>query len=351
VAFDAAETLYVLDRQAKRVMVYDRTGRFIRQIGKEGEGPGELMMPVQLVIAGDGTIIVADLGRPAYSLFRPDGTFIRNERFDAWMPMVSPGLAWHPRGGLVGTFRQAPSENLRLGARTLTEGTIPLMFQPIAGGTATRLFDVPQQWTTQQSGSSEGGGTRMTMRISGPPTFSPPVLLGVLPNGQMALSFTPGYTVRILDTNGQTLRYLQRPMRTRLTTEADRESARQARREAIASGRGGIMITRGGGGPPPAMQRQMQERELADMRFADTIPALRGIRVTPSGKLWIERTGPVVSERGPVDVVTPEGQYLGTITGLGLPEAISRGGLAAFLDEDENGVQRVVVRRLPASWR
>jgi 6-bladed beta-propeller len=355
VAFDAADNLYVLDRQNPRVLVYDRTGRFVRQIGRRGQGPGELMVPVQLVVAADGTIIVQDLGRPAYSLFRPDGTFIRNVAMEGWMPMLSAELAWHPRGGVVGTFREAPAERMRMGSTTRSAPAVPLMFQPLAGGSPVRLYNVPQQWTMEQSAqpSPRGEGQSVNVRISGPPVFSPPVLFGVLGSGQMALSFTSGYTVRILDANGQTVRYLQRPVRPRLVTQADRERAREERREEIASGRGGIMITRGGGGnaPPPVNMRQMQERELENMRFADTIPALRGLRVAPSGKLWIERTGPLVAESGPIDLVTPEGQYLGTITGTSLPDAISRTGLAAYIERDEDDVQRVVVRQLPAQWR
>src|SRR5687767_6023462 len=75
VAFDASDNLYVLDRQAAHVLVYDRTGRFIRQIGSKGEGPGELMAPLQMTVGADGTVIISDLGRRGYSLFRPDGTF------------------------------------------------------------------------------------------------------------------------------------------------------------------------------------------------------------------------------------------------------------------------------------
>lgn len=354
VKFDAADNLYVLDRQNPRVLVYDRNGRFVRQIGRRGQGPGELIVPLALVITDDGTVVIQDLGRPAYSLFRPDGTFIRNVPMDEWMPGFSAALAWHPRGGVVGAFRQGGP--VQRGSRTETEGTVPLMFQPLAGGTPTRLFNVPQQWTIEQSAQPAGGGERVQMRITGPPMFAPSLLVDVLPDGQIALSFTSGYTVRILDANGQTLRYLQRPMRTRLTTDADRERAREARRELISSGRGAITITRGGGGgapagPPPPDLRQRMERDLVDMRFADTIPALRGLRVAPSGKLWVERTGPIVGEDGPVDLVTAEGQYLGTISEMGLPDAFSRGGLAAYIEEDDDGVQKVVVRRLPPNWR
>lgn len=351
VAFDASDNLYVLDRQSAHILVYDRTGRFVRQIGSQGEGPGELMLPVQLTIAGDGTVIVSDFGRPGYSLFRPDGTFLRNVLMRNWMPALGGGgIAWHPRGGIVATYRQpaGPPQN-----GTTTQNVMPLLYQSIAGGEPSRLYDIPQTVRIEQQSS---GPNQVNIRMRPPPAFSPPVLFGVIPTGQIALSFTPGYTVRIVDVNGQTVRYLQRPMRPRLTTEADRERARAERREMITSGRGMIRIERGGGGggggrPAPGRSPQEMERMLGEMEFADTIPALRGLRVAPSGKLWVERTGPVVGEPGPIDLVTPEGQYLGTITGTSLPDAISRSGLAAYIERDEDDVERVVVRRLPEGWR
>ena len=95
----------------------------------------------------------------------------------------------------------------------------------------------------------------------------------------------------------------------------------------------------------------MMEQQLAETQFLDTIPALRGLRVTPSGKLLVERTGENVGDPGPVDVITAEGQYLGTFRGVGLPAAVSRGGLAAYVEYDEDEVARVIVRRLPEGWR
>jgi hypothetical protein len=356
VAFDAAENLYVLDRQQARVMVYDRTGRYLRQIGRQGEGPGELMVPMQIAMSGDGTLIVTDLGRDAYSLFRPDGTFVRNVRFGGWTPAMSAST-WHPTGAMVGTFRPRPSEELRAGQPMITNQSTPVMAFSLASGEARRVFEVPAlQRVEQRNESTRPGETRVMFRISAPPAFTPAVLHGVLPNGTIALSFTSGYTVRIVDLNGQTLRYLQRPVRTRRTTQADRDRYLERRRAEIAAGRGGVMITRGGGAPGAPrgrsqdQLRQAMEQQLAETRFSDTIPALQGLRVSPSGKLLVERTGANVGDPGPVDVITLQGQYLGTFTGVGLPDAISRGGLAAFVEEDDDGVQRVVVRRLPSGW-
>jgi hypothetical protein len=352
VAFDASDNLYVLDRQSAHVLVYDRTGRFIRQIGKQGEGPGELIMPLQLTIGGDGTVIVSDIGRPGYSLFRSDGTFLRNVMVEDYsLGLGGGGIGWHPRGGIVAAVREPTRE--RQGSFSTTQNIMPLIFQPLAGGAPTRLYEIPQAIRVEQRSDAPG---QVNVRMLPPPAFSPAVLFGVIPTGQMALSFTSGYTVRILDPSGQTVRYLQRPMRARLATEADRERARSVRREALRTGRGMIRVERGGGGggggrPAPGRNPQEMERMLAEMQFADTIPALRGLRVAPSGKLWVERTGPVVGEPGPIDLVTPEGQYLGTITGSALPDAISRSGLAAYIERDEDDVERVVVRRLPEGWR
>ena len=357
VAFDAAENLYVLDRQAKRVMVYDRTGRFLRQIAKEGQGPGELIQPLQIVFAGDGTLVVSDLGRFGYSLFRTDGSFVRNVMAEGLMPGTRAGLSWHPRGGVVGTFLEAPG--LGSGGPPRVSNAAPLMLVPFSGGLPSRIFALPSNdRVTQNATPGTGGGQEVNIRRRPPPAFTPATLYAVLPDGNVALSFTSGYTVRIVDLNGQTLRYLQRPVRTRLTTDRDREQAREARRELMASGRGRITISVGGGGgggggraPRGTPGGAEMEQMLREMEFADTIPALQGLRVSPSGKLLVERTGANVGDPGPVDVITPEGQYLGTFTGVGLPDALSRGGLAAYIEYDDDGVGRVIVRRLPAGWR
>lgn len=355
VAFDAEENLYVLDRMSGRVMVYDRTGRFIRQIARKGQGPGELIQPMQLIVPGDGTLVVSDLGRFGYSIFRTDGTFVRNVVTEGLM--AGPrAVSWHPRGGVVGAFMERP--NPEAGRPIQVSSATPLMLVPFNGGQPSRIFAVPSNdRVTQSTSPGAEGGTEVRVMRRPPPAFTPATLYGVLPDGNVALSFTSGYTIRIVDLNGQTLRYLQRPMRARLTTDRDRDQAREARRELLASGRGRITISVGGGGgggggrAPRNPDGAEVERMLGEMEFADTIPALKALRVSPSGKLLVERTGANVDDPGPVDVITPEGQYLGTFAGIGVPDAISRGGLAAYIDYDQDGVGRVIVRRLPATWR
>lgn len=52
-------TVAVLDRQARHVQVFDRSGRLVRTLGREGEGPGEFLDPIQVEASGN-TLAVWD---------------------------------------------------------------------------------------------------------------------------------------------------------------------------------------------------------------------------------------------------------------------------------------------------
>ena len=61
-------------------------------------------------------------------------------------------------------------------------------------------------------------------------------------------------------------------------------------------------------------------------------------------------------EPGPIDVVSPDGRYMGTLqTGTAalpdMPDAFGPDGLVAFLDEDAFEVPVIAVRRLPPQVR
>lgn len=69
VALGAGE-VYVLDPMAHRVHVLSRAGRPLRQVGREGKGPGELQAPFGVAFVG-GLLAVGDAGR--VDLFSPAG--------------------------------------------------------------------------------------------------------------------------------------------------------------------------------------------------------------------------------------------------------------------------------------
>ncbi|HEY0671806.1 MAG TPA: 6-bladed beta-propeller, partial [Longimicrobiales bacterium] len=147
VAFDRAENLYVLDAGNHRVLVFNPQGKFVRKFGKKGGGPGELMSPVGLAVTTSGEVAVTDLGRPAVSLFRKDGSFIKNLPLGDELGFPVPqGTSAHPSGGVVVRTmppvmrRGAPDE---IGsARTLTNRKSALTWLTTEPK-QTKLFEIP----------------------------------------------------------------------------------------------------------------------------------------------------------------------------------------------------------------
>ena len=82
--------------------------------------------------------------------------------------------------------------------------------------------------------------------------------------------------------------------------------------------------------------------------FYPVIPVIRRVRATWDGRIWVMRQGDELLEDGPIDVLTADGEYLGTYRtgGTKMPDAFGPDGLAAFIELDEFDVATVVVRRV-----
>jgi len=75
VLYTSEGRIEVLDETACCVMVYDRSGEFILQMGRDGSGPGELLHPGGMVLLSDGTTGVLDQPTGGFHRFNTDGSF------------------------------------------------------------------------------------------------------------------------------------------------------------------------------------------------------------------------------------------------------------------------------------
>ena len=73
--------IYVLDPAAFGVHKFDRSGQWLKTIGKRGKGPGEFLAPSGMGWMSD-TLWVADPGLGRLSFFDPGGPFIRSVGFN-----------------------------------------------------------------------------------------------------------------------------------------------------------------------------------------------------------------------------------------------------------------------------
>ena len=79
IAIDVDEkgNIYTLDLREGHIKAFDNNGKYIKTIGKKGQGPGEMQMPYNIHITPKKEILVNDARARRLLFFSLDGTFLR----------------------------------------------------------------------------------------------------------------------------------------------------------------------------------------------------------------------------------------------------------------------------------
>ena len=75
---DDAGAFYVLDQQNAHVKVFDASGKYLRTIGRKGQGPGELEQPMTLSINPTTGELAVHQSTRRMTYFKTDGAFLRH---------------------------------------------------------------------------------------------------------------------------------------------------------------------------------------------------------------------------------------------------------------------------------
>lgn len=94
--------IYASDVKDRKIKVYDAQGNFVRIIGKEGQGPGELGMPSMLQLSPDNKIMIEDATNRKLSFFTLDGEFVREFSTVKSGTLGLTGLVMGPQSQYVG---------------------------------------------------------------------------------------------------------------------------------------------------------------------------------------------------------------------------------------------------------
>ena len=355
VAFDDSGNLYVLDSDASHISVVDPSGQLLHTVGKRGGGPGEFQAPFSFTPLPDGRLAVFDIGKRGFQVFGQDGSFLESVSVDLSEGGPGQEIGVRPDGRLVSaggirmSFGGPPGEE----EGEEPEGR-PVSLFSVDGMEKEELYWgwAPPPPETEMSETLEGGGGRsvsFTMRTR---AFEPGLHFGVLSSGDVAVVDSTGYRVKIVDPAGAVVEVLERPLDPVLVDDAIR-SAETERRLAAVDGQGGgrVMVIGGGSGGMSIDQDQMQEmmrRQVESMDFAEVVPVISSLAVDGFDRLWVQRHDPTGDDEGPIDLLGPGGTYHGTIPAgeFAIPDAFGPDGLAAYIEEDDLGVQTVRVVRL-----
>ena len=348
IAFDGASNLYLLDgtrmESSARIVVVDPAGRFVREFGRAGDGPGEFRAATQLVVWEDGQVLVEDMMHAGYHVFSSSGAFER-------MVRESGG------GGGFAMARRPDLRPERTGARTLIGRSRRTIQHVDMSSEEVEDRVLVEAWApVEDDGPRRGDLEDMIREEWG---FEPDLLFDALPSGGVAFSDSSAWVIKLTDPSGAVSRILRRPIRPLAVTDEMEQVERERRLEAESN----RTITQRGGPPPPSVlemmdrMRSLAREAIENMQFFPEVPLIAAVRATWDGSLWVQRTvEPGLDEPGPIDVITPDGRYAGTLeTGSAalpdMPDAFGPGGLAAFIDTDDFDVPVITVRRLPPGIR
>ena len=351
VSFDRQGNLYVLDRDNGRVNVFGPDGSYQRMISQKGEGPGELVFPMAMTVTGDGRLVVHDMGSQGLSVFTREGEFVETVRPQfSTMGMGANRVTAYPKGGVL--MQGSQMSGALDGGPPVLSDSVPIFLQPLGAGDATVLYRAP---VAKMEVRTSGTANARTVNVSSPPRFSPEVYWAPLADGRLAVVHGTEYAVNVARADGTVGWVLTRPIEPRPVEEADREAERERTRERMASGAGMMMVSvdngrrsvsSGGGAPPEQIQAAVDR-----LTFAETMPVVRGLRTDLDGRFWIRRDAGPGEDEPRIDLLAANGGYFGTLNGVAMPDAFGPDGRVAYIEENELGVQQVVVRRIPAAWR
>jgi hypothetical protein len=221
---DSEGRIYVLDQQAKKVRAFEADGRFIREMGGEGSGPGEMSQGAAglLRLAGD-TLVVADVLQQRVNLYTPDGSAL-----GSFPMMVVDGIAvrWDvtPDERIVHQLRKFNMGPAAPGAAEQPAmGTVGdlILVRGLDGAILDTIAVLPPGKTI-----TGGPGQQMRMTI-----FESEPVWDLAPDGRLYMALNDDYRINVTSSDGRLERIITRPYERRPFTEADRTQMMAALRQ------------------------------------------------------------------------------------------------------------------------
>ena len=338
IGFDGAGNVYILDTQAMRISVVDPEGNLVRQFIGPGEGPGEFesdfRSALRIAVMRNGRVAVYDPGRIGFALFGADGEFERT------IPLGGDRARWP----ILGDIQAFP------GMERVLSTTWIVYMEPPDPGPRPQFRPVLSYDLSGDEAAVDTAATAWN-RPSDRQEFGPELMAGALPGGGVAFSDSSAYAIKLTAPGGCVTRIVTRPFSPTRVTDRVRRSEIERRLEAFEA----RQPAAGDSAMQAAVQRMIEAQRagIESMEFYPEMPVLLGLRTDWDGTIWVHRRGEYPETEGPIDVLTPEGTYIGTFPAgsTALPEAFGPDRMVAFLESDDLDVSYVVVKRLPDGMR
>jgi len=315
VRFLSSGGLVVGDVASSRLLIYDVAGRFVRALGRRGEGPGEIRRLESITVGSGDTLSTFDPSLRRLSFWDPETGFVKSVNLaDGGSLDAFPIDAWHWRDSLLVVFHLAITPQFSVPAGSGVRRW-PTRAHLTLRDSSGRIVRTSLSFDGTYTGLDERGDIRL-------PFSNRPFV--ALARDRVYFGSGDAFQVAYLDSTFSTAGEIRWPARNEPLTAQEVERVRS---EAIA------LISRRPLPPNPFA------RNFAPAILPANRPSIGRVFVDRPGNLWIERFEP--TRMGTVQIPGDQWSILGAD---GRPVAILRLPPLTRL-EDVRGEDVVVVRR------
>jgi DNA-binding beta-propeller fold protein YncE len=197
-------SVYVINRPDANVRVFDRNGLFLNTIGRKGQGPGEMEMPIYVQIGAGRCIFIFDYSAHRGLYFSRDGGFLRQQpSLGTFLPV------WmNSKGKIIGMEVLAP---------------------PPLGGKVYRAYSSDLRALFEIA--KEEQGSKNVFDIGKPACYC-----AVKPDDSIVWGDSKEYVLHVLDADGRQIRRITKPYDPVPISSLDRESINQRNADAVPYG-------------------------------------------------------------------------------------------------------------------
>jgi len=282
------ETIYVLDRKAFSIKVFDKSGKYLKSFGRQGQGPGEFGPPNAMHIVAYKEVMVSSFGRLSY--FSLQGDFLRQ----------IPAMFWGPP--------VADSEGNIIAATNAPAGGIPKFATEIKkfNSKLEPVFLIHRyEYIMPPDGAARS-------------PFSTLLLYAVQKNDSIVWGMTDQYVLTVINKSGQTMKKILKDYDPIRIKEEDKQN---------------ILRDRAPG---------------SKYEFPDYYPPFRYLNVDDEGRIFIRTYETDKDNSRFYDVFDPEGRYIAKIILKNAPFFWKNKRLYS-VNEDREGYQQV--KRYRVTWK
>ena len=288
IAVDGEGNIYAADDKDITLKVFDKDGKFLRKISREGQGPGEIGRPYHLQITADSELMVSDGRNRKIHFFSLDGEHLRSKNLKTVFPLE---------------LYAASMQNY-------------YVLNPVRLPTGTR-FDIVRL--------DEDMNVVLTLKqyAMPPPSdtyrpFAPFFSFKVMANDNILYGDSKDYELQIISPDGRIVKKISRAYDPNPLSDTDKDYVR----------------------------RNMPEDQK--LEFPSHHAAFYGFFLDDAGRIyvktWLEQTDTVQYR---CDVFDQEGKFIAQIP-LSIDPQVWKGGRVYAIEEDEEGFHQI--KRYKVIW-